>query len=491
MAQRLQVMILAVVEEKFLDEQQLWRTNGKLEEALSTVDLCKLRAWEDFRWQAAYNDLARQRAEWESAGRSADDIDKAVAEWKDQARHVVAPWWCASVFCDDDFGSVFTFFLQRAVEIVTDTYGLYNIEMADARWDPFVGGLTKNKFEFSFTELEVLGIELSIQEGGWRRLKPSRAAAYADCGAELVGKKSARTKDVQGFIGRLIFSTQALAGLRGLIQRLLAALHHGWATNVNTRLNKEAWYTVELACQVLRDNVGKPLYPMESKIGAHGRRVCWCWTDAARQVEIDPTNPDKYSGFGVLVWPSGCDTVFSASGRWERCEEEELDSTALEMHVVNMGMEYAHATMAAVGWSAQEREDADIVMVGDNESTTGAGVRAKAHSPALRVLIEQGTARAAHRPRTRMFGAHVHRHMNEEADDGSKAAYPEMRLRLDARFGRRMRVAILPPPTNAWRSLGPTRLAMKRKRSGREAAERMESSAERDSSAARFITGSS
>jgi hypothetical protein len=48
-------MILAVVEEKLLDEQQLWRTNGKLEEALSTVDLCKLRAWEDFRWQAAYN----------------------------------------------------------------------------------------------------------------------------------------------------------------------------------------------------------------------------------------------------------------------------------------------------------------------------------------------------------------------------------------------------------------------------------------------------
>ena len=459
LAQRVQSFILAVVRGELAKEQAAWRVNGKLDAALSPAQRAKLALWERDRSAKAESDVAAAHVAWRAAGVDAPERMEREAKWRRAAQHTVTPWYSVEAYCDDDFSGCFAFFLPAASAVLQRIYDGFNIEMADGRVDVVTGTRTKNKYEESYLELEVLGILLSLEGDGWRRLTEERALAYAREGNGLIGVKFVRTLALQSFIGRLIFSSQALPGLFGPIQRLLASVRQGWSTRDQVRLGTEAWTAIGLATAVLRANEGMALHPMAAVAGAEGRRVIWCFTDAARQPDADFSDPGTYVGYGAWLWPEGSDTVFSASGRWLRGEQEDLDSTALELHVANMGQALAHDVMAAVGWSAQECASADVIMVNDNESATWVSCSLRASSASLRVLIEQRTEQERRWGGVRTLPQHTHRELSEEADDLSKGEFAAFRAKLNARFGRNMKVMILPEPTGSVRSLEPARLA--------------------------------
>ena len=384
-------------------------------------------------------------------------------KWCAEVEQSVTPWWCDGCFIDDFFGGAFHFFLPAMIRVFDEVFDRYNITMADGRIDPMTDLPSKDKFEQSFDALTVLGIEIEMASvHGHLQLAAPRAEMYARAAEAMVGERFVPRAEFESLFGRITFAAQALPKLRGLAAGLLGVQHQGWSTRDYVALGAASWGLLASAAVFLRENEGCVLYAMRQPPGAADRPLTWVFTDAAR----DPDAPrDKYVGFGVWIWPEGADTVFASNGRWADCEQE-LDITSLELFTANLGLELAQwvqVSLAGPGAAAQAAAataDLDVVLVSDNLGATQVSQSVRATSPSLRALLAQRAERMGSRPRQRCFAQHCFREQGEEADDLSKDELDGLAAKLELRFGRPMRVVMLPPPPSAWRSLGPARLAM-------------------------------
>ena len=432
------------------EEQQRWRDEGLLD-GLPQATREALHSWEAERGALAATELATAREEWRAAKLSAAERQAREKEWQRGAERRTCPWFVDAFMIDDFFGSVLDFFLPTVLATVKRVFDRYNVTLADGRIDKVTGLPSPNKHQVSFESMVILGVEISVEtEAGWRRLTDERAAAYAGAAREMAAADRVPVEQFQSLLGKLVFAVQSIPRLRGLVAGLLGLVEQKWGARRTMRIGPSAGGMLRLAATALERNEGMVLYPMEQPPGAAGRPVVWVFTDAARNEEAAARG--DFVGYGAFVWLEGLDTVFCASGAWLPGEQS-LHIAALEMHCANIGIELAQHVVAAVCGGYDVADDMDVVMVTDSLSAAMVARGVRARSPALRVLVQERMERMAARPQQRVLTAHAFREESQEADDASKADFVAFRRKLNTRFGREMRIVMLPPPAAAIRSL--------------------------------------
>ena len=439
-ATRVSQFILAKIEVELCKEQQRWRDEGELDK-LPLEQQLLLKQWETDRTEAAQAQLLGMCEQWTSEGLSADAVEaRAEAWWADQVPGLT-PWWTNGVFIDDFFGGCFAFFLPTMVRIFNEVFARYNVETADGRLDAFTGKPTKNKFEMSFTSMEILGLVVHVNiPGGLRCLTPERAEAYAGAAKDMVGRRVVPRLEFHSLLGRIVFASQALYKLRGVIPALLGVMQQHWASKDVISLSKEAWAALAWAAAILVENDGMVLFPERGPPGVDDRRVTWIFTDAARNPDAPKT---QFTGYGFWIWPEGSTNVYVGNGQW-RTGEQEMDSTSLEFFTANMALEMGEWLQELL-WPGVGDPHGDFIMVNDNKSATDVTSFVRAKSPPLRVLLGQRAARRAEFPGQRIMPVHAFRELSEEADDLSKGEWEEMKRKINIRFGRQMGIVVMPP----------------------------------------------
>ena len=256
--------------------------------------------------------------------------------------------------------------------------------------------------------LEILGlvVDWSIA-GGLRCLTLERAEAYAALARGMAGKKIVPRLDFQSLLGRIVFASQALYKLKGVLPALLGVMEQHWASRDVLSLGKEVGAALTWAAAILQENDGMVFCPDMRPPGAEGRRVTWIVTDAAR-------NPDapkaQFVGYGFWIWPEGCDHVYVCNGRWAEGEQV-LDSTSLEMHTSSMALESAQWVLEQL--YGEPDENGDMILVTDNMSSRDAANFVRATSPPLRVLVGQRMKNTSSRPGQRVLSVHAFRELSE------------------------------------------------------------------------------
>ena len=494
-ATRTSTLLAEIIRARLYEEQARWRTDGRLD-ALPAEVKAKLRAWEVERSASEYDWLQQLRAAWKSAELTPEQCKANMAEllelaetsnrrcpylyeftqawaaaacsdtelqeleaaWWKESRRVCTPWWTDGVFIDDFFAGAFAFFLPALVRVYNEVFAEFNVTTADGRVDPVTGAITKNKFEESYTELEILGIVLEYaSKHGSRKLTEGRAATYAAAARALVGRPTVPLSEFESILGRIVFAAQALPKLRGLIAGLLGVQQQHWSAHEFVRLGRASWAVLATAAEVLIENEGMVLFPMRQRQGGAGRPVIWVFTDSARDPDADHT---KYVGFGGWVWLEGSDTIFMNNGRWLP-KEQDLDITALEYHAAGITLELAQMVRVALLGEEVVATGCDVIMVGDNMGATMVARSVRASSPALRVLVQQRLERMATRPCDRLLPVHSFREDSTEADDLSKNELAVLAAKFSQRFNRPMKLVLLPPAAPEWRSLEAAQSALR------------------------------
>lgn len=263
----------------------------------------------------------------------------------------------------------------------------------------------------------------------------------------MAGKKTVERLEFQSLLGRVVFASQALYKLKGVIPALLGVMEQHWASKDVLSLSKEVWFALRWAASILLENDGMVFCPETRDPGADERPVVWIFTDAAR-------NPDapasQFVGWGWWIWIEGCDHVYVCNGKWLNGEQE-LDSTSLEMLTANIALEQAQWVMLQI-LGEEFAADCDVIMVGDNKSAKDVTCFVRATSPPLRVLVGQRMARKDKRPGQRILPLHSFRELSEEADDLSKNEWHDMVQKINKRFGRKMKIMVVPQPARDVRS---------------------------------------
>ena len=435
--------------------------------------------------------------------RDADGLHakELVQDWvRDRrAAGVSTAFYALCTFVDDTMMACPSFWAATMKRVAMAVFKRYRVDVADGSVDEFTGLPRKDKWEESQPdgELECLGVAVTLDMGvmgtrgtgslGVRRLTQHRAETYAQHGERLM-LDTLIPLELSSFLGRVSFASQVLPEIGPLFRWLLAAMPPGWAYDgkkgfhatsavhhhgTRIKLTQPRKRRLGAICNALRRNVGSALWPMETDIGAHGRRVVWCHTDAARIVpEGDaagaPGAPTATKeGFGGWIWPRGHDTVFYVHDEWSAEEMVELDITSLEYFTTTLMLEAAVQLSEAMG----EIAPTDYCMVGDNESASAhVGRTGQARATTLRRLALRRARQLEPRAACdRCISLHVHRHLGEEADCLSKHEIEEFAVRVRARLGAHVQLRRLPVAA-AMRSIAKEVEGARRQRLAREAA---------------------
>lgn len=402
----------------------------------------RLAAWEADRTAQRSAERAAQHREWTAAG-----LDEAACAEKaadlDRQQGPAARWCIGQLFVDDFFHGTWTFFIDTVAAVVSQVMADFKIEMADGRWDQRAGKHTKNKTEtvYENAPMEVLGVIIDPGKGE-KRLSEQRAEMYAALGESMLSKPVVNRPILQSWLGRMVFASMAIVGLRAVYLRLLSALRQGWSSRNAVSLSKRAWEAIKLAVDMVRDNQGSALWPMRREPGVEGRPVIWSWTDAARDTEAPP---DQFVGYGVILYVEHTDTVYATRGRWTGREQAHLDITSLELAAEEFARERAIALAEELGLvdgAAQAGSDGfDLIQVADNKGARAVANGMAPTSPALRVILEQRMARRARTPTNRVLAVWAHREALDAADAASKDDDVRMYAELQRQFGADVRVA--------------------------------------------------
>ena len=226
----------------------------------------------------------------------------------------------------------------------------------------------------------------------------------------MVGRRTVPRLDFQSLLGRIVFASQAVYKLRGVIPALLGVMQQHWASRDVLSLSKEAWAVLRWGAAILVENDGMVLFPEQGPPGVDDRHVTWVFTDAARNPDAPPT---QFTGYGYWIWPEGSASVYVGNGQW-REGEQEMDSTSLELFTADMALVMSQWLLELLGMHEQAA-NGDTIMVNDNKSATDVSCFVRASSPPLRVLLGRRAQWRSQYPGQRVLPVHSFRELSEEA----------------------------------------------------------------------------
>ena len=367
---------------------------------------------------------------------------------------VTSQFTCLATFIDDTMGSVLEFFADAAIKIVMDTFYLYSIDVADGSMDAWTGVPRKNKFERGEPdgEMEILGVRVTVSlEDEGRSLHPKRADTYATQGEQLALTSKARVADMESFLGRVSFASQALAGVGPLFRHALARLPRRWARDAGAShrhvyVSRNAAATIAAVSAKIRENTPTALHPMEAPLGAD-RPVTWVFSDAAKKKTFDP---NTFAGFGGWVYLEGTDTVYYVLSKWTAEQMLTLDITSLEY----FGATATLASATCLHGLVQGHAGRDIIVVGDNQGASHhVGQSDRSSAAPLRALVAARSQRSGVRAKDRLVHLHARRTYNQESDALSNGDIELFTQLIAKRFGTPMKCVPLPRSELDWASM--------------------------------------
>ena len=450
-------LLWAIAEARLDALQQQWELEGRV----PAEHAAAVEAWARDRVAAVEEARVARVAELCAAGAGEA---AAQALWEEERRGAgrADRWFVGNFYIDDIFSGAFDFYIEAVQGVVEGVLREFDVEFADGRWSVREKAHTANKTELQRAadtaggSMEVLGVVVDVRGRGQRRLTEARAARYAAEGRALLGKRMTRRDSLESWVGKVIFASSAVAGLRASYQAVLATLEQSWAEREVVALGRAAWAQIELACELLECNAPTALWPDRSEMGsAPGRVVCFTFGDAARQPDAPP---EEFVGYGLWLWVESEDTVTAVTGRWTSAEQA-LCPASLELHVLNMGRALALEERRRRG----DTRPWDIVQLTDSRSARDIVMRVHAKGAAERTLLlaRMEAMRSPEHCGCRAAVVHAHREWLQDCDDGSKGKLALMREGISARFGGGVHVVQRGAEEVPWvvRSLEPALLA--------------------------------